>query len=696
MATSKLSVSTKVATLALPTREAHIAATVWPGPQGMLLFLAEFNLAPQTRQEFLQKINAEIERIWQEVKLLPGPADEILEAIVVPVNKVLMDNQRLLGNPLSPRYQMLLSFISGQKIALADLGLIDAYVINQQKLNNILVTSSRRQRKQGATFDNLISGELSPGENLLLATPALTDYFSWERLKQLVADRAPGLALREIEKYMLQLKTHPPLGLICLKISLADSLETTDASMNHLLNTKAQTSSLLQPKLFGYLKNKLTKAKTPPATDLTYQVAETDANKPIPKTISKTASNSTLFFGKIRRFLNNLIWLRNRESIKSTIAWWLEVKINQWRQLNSVKRATLLLGLIILLAFSQSIVNIGRNKNKAADSEFYNKLVTDITEKQAAIEGALIYGDHDKALVLFNEAKNQLEQLPHNTASRQEQLTALRANLSLLARRLQYLNEVTEPTVWSQLPPPAANQSWSQLAFLSGEIMALANNKLIGLAVDGKPSESITLPTEISSPKKTISLGNDLVIINQDNKAGLYQNKKVTLLNQNLELQDGSTYQSGIYYLSQNNRTIWRTSIQGDNLTTPTRWLRTSEGELSESIGLAVDGSIFVASANSVAKYNRGLKQDFTLAQVNPPLRSVTYIYTSTETDYLYLWEKTNKRLVVYDKAGKLIIQVTLPTLANIVSIAIDGPNKILYALSDNTIYRVPILETIK
>ncbi|KKS78886.1 MAG: hypothetical protein UV52_C0023G0001, partial [Parcubacteria group bacterium GW2011_GWD1_42_9] len=179
MTTNKFPVTTKVATLALPTREAHVAATVWPGPRGMLLFLAELNLAPQTRQEFLQKINGEIERVWQEVKLMPQSADEILETIIVPINNQLASSERLLGNPLSPRYQMLLAYLSGQKIALAELGLIDAFVISPNKLNNVLVASSQhRGRKQSGTFDNLISGELIPGENLLLATPALTDFFS--------------------------------------------------------------------------------------------------------------------------------------------------------------------------------------------------------------------------------------------------------------------------------------------------------------------------------------------------------------------------------------------------------------------------------------------------------------------------------------------------------------------------------------
>ncbi|HCM45623.1 MAG TPA: hypothetical protein DIS54_02235 [Candidatus Veblenbacteria bacterium] len=694
MTTNKFPVTTKVATLALPTREAHVAATVWPGPRGMLLFLAELNLAPQTRQEFLQKINGEIERVWQEVKLMPQSADEILETIIVPINNQLASSERLLGNPLSPRYQMLLAYLSGQKIALAELGLIDAFVISPNKLNNVLVASSQhRGRKQSGTFDNLISGELIPGENLLLATPALTDYFSWDRLRQLISDRAPGQALREIERYMLQLKTHPPLGLICLKMSLASDIESTDSSISHLLNTQAQTDSLLQPKLISYLKSKFTRGK---ATANKFTTTEsTGLTKPITSTKEKPAGGLTLIFGKISRGFKRLAWLGSRESAKVTIAWWLEAKIIQWRRLAKSKRAILLLGLVILLAFSQSIVNLGRNRIKSVDSEYYNQLVTEITEKQAEIEGVLIYGDHDKALILFNEVKAKLEQLPHNTSSRQEQWQALQANLSLLARRLQYLNEVTNPEAWSQLPAPTNNQSWGQLAALGNQIIVIGSkDKLLTLSADGKVKDIISLPGELSNTTKTIPLQNDLLLINQDNKTGLYtaSTNKISVLTQNLELQDGGWYQGGIYYLSQTSRTIWRAGLQGTTLASPTRWLRSSQGELPNAISLIVDGSIYVATATGVEKYNRGLKQDFNIAPVNPPLNAITKIYTASDTDYLYLWEKNNKRLVVYDKTGKLIIQITLPTLESTTAVAIDGVNKLLYVLSGNTIYRVPIL----
>lgn len=700
MPQDKSTVTTKVATLALPTREAHVVATVWPGPRGMLLFLSELNLAPQTRQEFLQNINSELERAWQESKNMPGSADAVLENIVLSINQILSGQERLMGNPLSPRYQLLLAYISGQQIALSNLGHIDAFVISANKLSNALVSASgKKAPKPSSTFDNLISGEILPGESLLLATSTLTDYFSWDRLRTLIPSRPPGQSLREIEKYMLQLKIHPPLGLICLKLSLASEIEGTGESMDHLLKTKAQTASLLQPKLVGYIKSKISRHKPEPDS-----YAET--SKPVsqiekastPSLKEKPRGGFTLFAARLGRFIKKLSWLTSRESAKSTIAWWLESNLAKWRRLNKSKRALFLLGVALILAFSQSIVNLGKNNLKASNSEYYNQLVTQITEKQAAIEGALIYGDNDKALTLYNEAKSYLAELPRNSSSREVQWQSLSQNLSLLARRLQYLNEITDPAVWSQLPPAPENEHWQNLTVVGDKIFVTASGKqLLLLANDGKVSATKNLPAELVNIKKSIPSNNELLLVTQDNKLASYQisSGQTVVLDQTLEIQDGNFYGDGLYFLSQKDRTIWRTSRTNKGFSSPVIWLKANQSDLTKAEALAVDGSIYVAKSDLIEKFTRGSKQNFELKPVNPPLNAITSLFTNNDSDYLYAWEQTNKRLVAYDKTGKLIIQLILPTLNNITTVTVDDTNKAFLVLSGNTIYRIPILESV-
>ncbi len=690
----KPTITTKVATLALPTRETHVVASVWPGPAGMLLFLAELNLAPQIRQEFLQKINAKIETSWQTAKNHSGSADAVLESILLPINLQLANNDRLFGNPLSPRCQLLLAYLSGQQLALSSLGQINAFVISLQKINNILLSTTKRPNIRNISFENIISGELIAGETLLLASPALTDYFSWEKLGQLLADRPPGQALREIERYILQLQTHAPLGLIALKLSLTEETESTNQSINRLLQTKAATNSLLQPKLFAYLKNKLSIftpsaliKKQSTANSVQPPVAESDKQ---PMAADKK-ERAVLSVTRIAKLWRRLAWLTNRESAKSTIAWWLESKIIQWRQLAKTKRALFLLSIALLIAFSQSIVNIGRYNITAEDNERYNQLVTKITEKQVGIESLLIYGDTEKAAVLYEEAQKLLDKLPRNSPTRDEQWQVLSNNLKILSKRLLYLNEITEPALWTQLP---SQENWQKLQVVDKELLAVSQNKLLRINQKGVISSSYDLPAEIRDISLLTVMPNEILLITANNQAYTFNlnTNRFNLASQNLKIKDANFYQSGLYYLSLEQPSIWRITRQGNGFSSPVRWLRESQGLLTEAVGLAVDGAIYVALPNKVDKYLRGIKQDFTLKPVTPPLQSVNQIFTANDKDFLYLWEAVKMRLIVYDKSGKLISQITLPTLQNIWSVSVDGINKILFVAAGNNIYRVPIL----
>lgn len=685
---------TKVATLALPTRETHIVANVWPGARGMLLFLAELNLAPQVRQEFLQTLNTEMERFWQQAKNSTETADGIIEKLALLINDKLNNYNKLPSNPLARRYQLILACLSGQQLAVSAIGQINAFVINNHKLINILISSSHQKTtRPNYLFDNLINGQLLAGESLLLATSTLTDYFSWERLRQLIASRPPGQALREIEKYLQQLKIQPPIGLICLKMSLAGEVETTGSSLNHLLQTKDQTASLLQPKLWSYLKNKLWRRKQA-ATAISALTTPTTTNKVEPTSWSASTSKTkplSLIFNKLLLLIKNLAWLKNRESIKNTMAWWLESILLKVKRLPPTKRALLFLAIAIILAFSQSIVNLGKTKTRAADSDYYNQLVTQITEKQVAIENVLIYGDDAKAKLLLGEAQTLLLSLPRNSHSREEQWQALSQNLSLLAKRLQRLTQISQLTPWAQLPSPV-NGQWLKLTLWGDKLTAVASNgQLLTLTADAKIETTITPPPELTGINLAIPLSNELLLINNQQTAIYNHNtKRISLLPQTLSIIDGSFYNNALYYLNADNHTIKRASKTPNGFASPTNWLRSAAGELRGAVALTVDGAIFVARPDGVEKFSRGLKQTFNLTPIDPPLTAVNYIYTANENDYLYLWENTNKRLVVYDKEGKLIIQLIIDALHN-PSPAIDGQKKVLYLLENNTIYKLPI-----
>jgi len=681
---------TKVASLALPTRESHVVASVWPRPEGTLLFLAELNLAQPARQELTLALTQAVEQAWSNL----GGADDaesMLEQIILQVNPVLKAHERSFGNPLAPRYHLALALLQQPALALSHLGHLSALVVNGNQATNIFGQQPRHASTP--TFEHLMGGNLEPGETLVLTTGSLFDYVALEKLTGLLKLHSPGLALREVEQTISALEHHPSVGLIALRLGeAAEQNPGTDNSIQHLLATQANTSSLLKPTVWSWLKGRAKPFSTNPQPRPTVEHEPRVAEPGVEETYTPRRGQRapTSWYRRLTRLLGKLSWLRSRESAKATIAWWLEGKLNAWRNAPTVKKVLLVLAVMVLAAFSQSIVTMGRGRLQAQDSDRYNQQVTAITENQAALEGALIYHDDVKAQELLTTTENLLAALPRNTSSREQQYQALSQSLALLQQRLSHTTAVRNLTALVTLPNLSPGAHWQNVNLVAGSVVAVATSGEVALlTTDGKPSGGLKLPADFGTVATSVPLDSALLVTSQTGKQVLVDphSKAVTAIDKPVAMVDGAFYQGRFYYLGTSPSTIWRTSQTGTSFATPNRWLKTNQGELTGASSLTVDGYIYVSVNSTVEKFVLGTKRAFTLEQLTPPLQHIDAVRTTSDTDNLYLMSYSDKRLAIYDKQGKLVIQLTFPDLPQLTGVSVDGQSKTLYLLSGTNIY---------
>ena len=689
--------------MALPTREVNVLASVWPSSGGTLILLGELNLAPTPRAELTAAITSTLERSLGEVTA-QTEVEATLEKIALQLNNDLKPRERLFGNPLAPRYHFCLALLRNNLLVMTNIGHLQAWVVTADRLTDIFNSTTQRRAGSQALFQHIVSGQLEPGETLILTSPSLGDFFTQDKLRQLFASHSPGLALREAEQTINTLPHHPPLGIIALKLNeLPNEASGFQPSLQHFLQTKDNTNSLLKPRLWNYLKkgwgiNRQPKAE--PTTNLSEKIAPTEyglPEQPPADTQQITSSRQSGDFlslkAKLTATASQLTWFKSRRGIKNTLSSWLSNKLITWRRLNYTKRVLLILAALVIIAFAQSIVSLGKNQLKNQDSERYNKLVASLTEQQAAVEAAIIYHDDAKAQVLLNQALGLLNQLPKNTASRQQQQQNLTVNLNALERRLRRLAEVTNIQTWLELP---SNETWRQLSLAGNTLYVLGKGgKILPVTADGKTGSVLNLPTNFKEPQALTPLNQKSLLVWGTNSSVVidiasHQSNSTLKIN---PLLDATVYENRLYYLSQPPTTIYRTTQQGLDFTKPNKWLRPSQGDLPEAKSLAVDGAIYVSSATQVQKYVLGLKRNFDLQPIEPPLQNVTSLKTAGEGDYLYLTEPSAKRLVIYDKQGKLVLQLNFPELTGLSSLIYDPVNKYLYVLSTNKIYRLKLTD---
>ncbi|MFZ5391256.1 MAG: hypothetical protein ACOZAJ_03215 [Patescibacteria group bacterium] len=713
MSNSAIGKAAKVATLNIASKETKIATSVWPSLNGTLLVLIELNISPTLAQDFLASLTQTIEKHWAQLPPQNAPADELLEKLLANLNFVLESKKRLMGNPLAPRYHLAVALLQDNNLTLSAVGRINALLVSEDKINNIINQNGQPNAKP--TFEQITSGQLEPDDSFILASTCLLDYFSIAKLQKILNSQNPGAALREIEKYMDQLPHPAPLGIIALRFGgltiSPNSTVTTAPSLDKLMNTESTTSKLLKPKLWDYLKNKLLngltskkillskldnlKPKEIPATDNPIINPTPPIKQVIPavRQVGSLSEQYKNFNKKLQKSLAKLAWLTSRQTAKDTLADWLGLKIKTWRRLTLSKKIIFVLAVVLLTAFSTSIISLGRDRLNLKDSELYNQLVTTITEQQAGLEAALIYHDDDKAADYLKEVEELLNKLPRNSSSRQAQYLALNEHLNNLKNRLQRKADLTNLKKISQLPK---EQNWLGLTFRQDSILTYnQSGQLYNIDNQGKTTKLADLPNDLTGLKNGyLSYDNGPIIFQGNNdRLALFNNPKnpASLINNSPKITSGAWYENKFYFLDDTTKTIFRSLPQGTNLNA-SRWLRASEAAINQATGLSVDGSIYVITENSLKKYHAGLLNDFAVQSITPPLQNLSKIHTQANSDYIFLLSQSDKRLIIINKQGQLVIQLYFPELNNLQDFTLDSVNQVIYLLSnDGSVYKIEL-----
>ena len=700
MPTSSTNLTTKVATLTLPTADTRLTALVWPSPSGTLLFLAELNLSAQPANEFTAALTQVLETKWKELSPLGLPADAALEQIVLALNQVLLLKGRLIGNPLAPRYHLGVAIMQNKTIALSSLGHLSTLLINTEHLTNVAQNSAlgRGPRITKPTFENLSCGQIEAGETFVISSLALLDYFSIDKVKYLFSNHLPGVALREIETFAAKLPHHSPLGIIALKFQPPAVVDGTAPSLEHLQQTKAKTAELLKPSLRSWFKRSRSSRRAPPPLPEVSQITshQVEPDTPTIKRVALQARWQSLNYN-FQRLAAKLVWLKSRSAIKEKLSQWLAIKVAAWQSLNATRQIIMVVALILLIIFSQSIVSAGKNKLKQIDSQAFNRLVTRITQNATAAQSALIYRDDAKAQTYLETAQKILDTLPRSNSAQQQQYQAVADNLRTLQQRLNRETEITQLIAWRTLPagqnPPA-----NQMALISGSIwVSDTSGNLTGLNQAGQTIKTVKLPTDFRAARLIVAAANKILLQNNNSEQAIIDpaSGAITKLAKPQPMADAVFYLGKLYYLDEKLSNIYKTSFYPSSLSGGIGWLRNKETLLAGAKSLTVDGSIYVAGTDKIEKYSRGAKQTFSV-QSPSGLTPYDLIRTNSESDYLYVLNRTKKAIILLDKQGKLVLQLIFSGLTNLNDLAIDNAKQIIYITSENSIYKVDIAPYLK
>ena len=110
---------------------------------------------------------------------------------------------------------------------------------------------------------------------------------------------------------------------------------------------------------------------------------------------------------------------------------------------------------------------------------------------------------------------------------------------------------------------------------------------------------------------------------------------------------------------------------------------------LAGTVSMAIDGTVWVLKENGeIIKLFKGKQVPFAYT-IEPPLKKPVKIFTDLYLAYLYLLDTQTRRVVILNKEGKLINQLTAEELSVPSDMAVDEKSKKIYLLDGSKIFEI-------
>lgn len=155
------------------------------------------------------------------------------------------------------------------------------------------------------------------------------------------------------------------------------------------------------------------------------------------------------------------------------------------------------------------------------------------------------------------------------------------------------------------------------------------------------------------------------------------------------KIVDMDIYNGNIYLLGSEKNEIYKyTPLEGKSFAKTTYFKQGEEVDLSRSVSMVIDSSIYILTQDAVYKYTSGVRAGFT---TNFPDGEHVFskIFTDSDSQKVYLLDRDKRTVMITNKEGAYEKQITAEALGDADDFVADEEQKSLFVLKDNKLYKV-------
>ena len=674
-------------------------------PRGQLFLILELPKTKANQQIMIDKIIAKLSNHF--ISSSENDPETLLEEILQELNQLLPELVENKAKNWLQNLDLVVGILYQQDVYLAGIGNIESWLVHNNQLTQIL--DKNPDFNPTKIFTDIISGQLDTGDALVISTNALFDYVSKEKIKQTVKKYTPNAASHQFTQLLDTVPDFVTFNSLIIKNPGLNDLDTAKTTISVSVESADGDTDQVKPLPVDRAshKKRSRKSSRPARTKLVF---DKNALKNI-KTFQKLAwlgQAVKLFFeilkkifvaifayikktwlfvfsSKYRQDRENKLLQTSRQSISQKISWFGNL---------SLKKKILIIGLIaVLLIFLQSLVFLTQKQASHKQKTDYRQAIQVINNSLNEVEASLIYNDEKRAEELLLNIQDMLDDLHVSSPQEESEIVTVQEQTARLLNKVRHINYVSSPLELFDLSalnqPKQIVQKDSKFYILDQENLYLLQEQdtqnLTSFA-GGK-----TMASWPNQNKLILSNDQEYVIFNLDNQQiesfSFAQNAG------NTSVQDMSIYGNNLYTLDTVNNQIFKYPERGESFSNGIAWLQ-EKIDLANATSLTLDGDIYTMfDSGQILKFRKGQRETFNYHQPHPVIGSQAIIKTFADSDYLYIIDPDNQRVVILDKEGNIKDQYSSSKFDNLVDLAIDQEEKAIYLLNGNHLYLLAINE---
>lgn len=336
--------------------------------------------------------------------------------------------------------------------------------------------------------------------------------------------------------------------------------------------------------------------------------------------------------------------------------------------------------LLIVLLIGTAVISIEERARENKQREVLARITENIEEGKDDLRK----GDSESAFYAFEKSLSELETMARKRTRILGEIEEVKNGLEEYLY-VFYLREETDNLV---LVGEVTEMIPEQVAYFEKKIYLFSpkSNNMIIIDTENEEQQTIPLPVKngiklssvssdgiflFSSPNTLINIKNEGFVVSKTDPP--YENHSFSAV---------SSFIGNPYLLEKEKGEIL---FYGER--SPLIWIKEGEKRLSGAKGMAIDGSIFILDAESkVHRYHTGTYREKIEFFIYPPVIDIKKIHTGINAP-LFLFEPSEKRVIVLNKNGELSAQIYYKNLEEISDITISSDAKKIYLLSGQKVY---------